>query len=210
MQTGTQRHERLSDEDLVRRFQNEEDPEGMILELYRRHQTVTLGFFRRRIGDPEIAAEQNQELYLAVVRHLSGFRLKCSFRTWLFQLAHHQLSHLRRRWRVHVDERADELPENLRAELSAGAPGPHEEVGRAQLIRALRRCMAALSEIERAVIYGQYYEEATLEELTREIGLNNKSGARAPLIAAQRKLRRCLEKTGIFGGDVEDALGDAI
>ena len=38
-----------------------------LLELYERHRTVTYGFFRRRIGIPEIAAEENQELYLTML-----------------------------------------------------------------------------------------------------------------------------------------------
>ena len=46
---------------------------------------------------------------------------------------------------------------------------------------------------------GQYYENQTLEDLTCRYNLTNKSGARASLIAGQRKLRRCLESNGIDG-----------
>jgi len=51
--------------------------------------------------------------------------------------------------------------------------------------------------VQRAVIVGQYYEGIKLDELTRNLNLTNKSGARASLIAAQRKLRRCMEKAGV-------------
>lgn len=197
----------LSDEELVRRYRRGLDADGAFMELYERHRSLTYGFFRRRIGVPEIAAEENQELYLAVLEHLGSFREESSFRTWLFQIAHHRLSHLRRRWGVHVDERCDEVPEELSNSLASPASqNPESEASRSQVAGALRRCLAALPEIERAVILGQYYEGVTLEVLSRELELANPSGARALLIAAQRKLRRCLEKGGIDASAALDAL----
>jgi len=194
----------LSDEELVRRYQEGAGREGALLELYERHRTVTYAFFRRRIGIPEIAAEENQELYVTVVAHLEEFRGGSSFRTWLFQIAHHRLSHLRRRWRVHVDERCADVPEDLWDQLAAPVAGnPDRRLDQDQAARALRRCIAALPEIERLVIYGQYYVGTTLQELTEELKLTNKSGARALLIAAQRRLRSCLAQAGI--ADVEDS-----
>jgi len=200
--------ESLSDEDLVRRYCEGIDPEGALLSLCERYRTMTYAFFRRRIGVAEIAAEENQELYLAVVEHLKDFRGEASFRTWLFQIAHHRLAHLRRRWGVHVDERAEEVPDELWERLEApAASNPEHEANRRQIARALRRCIAALPEIERAVIYGQYYGSITLKLLSRELRLANKSGARAVLIAAQRKLRRCLEQAGLNAATVGESLG---
>lgn len=195
----------FTDEELVRRYQHGLDPEGSLLELYERYRALTYGFFRRRIGVPEIAAEENQELYLTVVEHLKEFRSEASFRTWLFQIAHHRLTHLRRRWGVHVDERCEEVPEELWGQIAApSSENPERQAGRHEVARALRRCLAELPEIERAVVFGQYYTGVTLQMLGRELKLANPSGARALLIAGQRKLRRCLEKSGV---DASSALG---
>ena len=195
-----------SDEELVRRFQHGEDREGALLELYERHRHVTYAFFRRRIGIAEIAAEENQELYVTVVEHLGSFRGGSSFRTWLFQIAHHRLSHLRRRWRVHLDERTDSVPDELWGEI-AGPPtsDPERAAARAQVEQALRHCLAGLPEIERVVIFGQYYAGVTLQDLSDELKLSNPSGARALLIAAQRKLKRCLEQAGIVSASVSES-----
>lgn len=199
-----------SDEELVRRYREGIDMDGALLELCERYRTMTHAFFRRRIGVAEIAAEENQELYLAVVEHLKDFRGEASFRTWLFQIAHHRLAHLRRRWGVHVDERANEVPDDLWERLEApAASNPEHLSGRRQIARMLRRCLAALPEIERAVIYGQYYASITLKLLSRELKLANKSGARAVLIAAQRKLRRCLEQAGLDATTVGESAGRA-
>ena len=44
---------------------------------------------------------------------------------------------------------------------------------------------------------GLYYDGCSLQDLTDRFEMQNKSGARASLIAAQRKLRLCLERSGV-------------
>lgn len=187
-----------TDEDLVRLFQARADREGAFMALFERHGALTFGFLRRRIGDPDLAAELNQELYIAVLEGLDRFRGDSSFKTWLFRLAHNHLLNLRRRLRTHVDERAAPPDELMEAVLASGEELQDAGCIRDERKRVLDRCMAALPEIERAIVVGQYYEGTTLEELTRQFHMTNKSGARASLIAAQRKLRRCLEQAGVF------------
>jgi RNA polymerase sigma-70 factor (ECF subfamily) len=206
--TGDRPLAALPDDELVRRYQEGTDPEEALLELYERHRTVTYGFFRRRIGIPEVAAEENQELYLTVVRYLKDFRGESSFRTWLFQIAHNRLSRLRHRWSVRVDERTEDVPDDLLQAVRSETADPEREAGTSQVARVLRRCIAALPEIERAVVFGQYYVGITLRELTEEMKLTNKSGARSFLIAAQRRLKTCLARAGVDSGTV-DGLGGA-
>lgn len=191
----------VDDENLVRRFTSGEDPEGAFQELFRRYGPLTHAFFLRRIGSEAMAAEQNQELYLSVISNLERFRRECSFRSWLFSMAHNRLMQLRRRLRVHVDEMPEETPDELMESLPQRSdPDPESEVSMLQRKRRLWSCMARLSEVERVVVYGRYFRETTLREMTSELGLDNPSGARAALIAAQRKLKRCMERAGVKGG----------
>ncbi len=181
----------------IARLRADGNPHDVIAELFRRHGPVTFGFFARRAGDRDVAAELNQDLWLAVAAALPRFRGDSSFRTWLFRMAHNELSNLRRRWRTHLDERAEEPPEGFWDGLrDAGGEDPGDALDKERLRTALLRCLAALPENERAVVQGQYYEGVTLAELTSRLGLANASGARALLIAAQRRLRRCLERRG--------------
>ena len=48
-----------------------------------------------------------------------------------------------------------------------------------------------------AVVLGQYYHDVSLRALSEMLQLTNPSGARAALLAAQRRLRKCLEASGI-------------
>jgi len=186
------------DEDLVRRFQDGTDRDAAIMELFDRYGAMTLAFLTRRIGNPDLAAELNQELYISVIQSLDRFRGDASFKTWLFRLAQNRLSNLRRRWRTHLDELPDAAPEDLVDQLSdSDDQAPDAVVGRGQVRDSLHGCLAHLGEIERAVVLGLYYEGASLQDLTDRFEMRNKSGARATLIAAQRKLRRCLERSGV-------------
>ncbi len=185
-----------SDMDLVKAFQSGTDREDSLVELFERYGQITYAFLRRRIGNPEIAAELNQELYIGVMESLDRFRGDSSFKTWLFRLAHHRLSNQRRRWRTHLDEVHESTPDELVEVLAGDDESPDEAMDRDQKVRVLEKCLAGLTEVQRAVVVGQYYEQITLEDLTKNLKLTNKSGARASLIAAQRKLRRCMEQSG--------------
>lgn len=174
------------------------DAAEAIAELYDRYGSETYAFFRRRIGNRELAAELNQDLYLSALRALGRFRGESSHRTWLFSIAHHLLAHLRARWRTHLDEKDSLLPERIwQHVVDRSDGGPEEAVERAERALALRRCLAKLSEIHRVIVVGHYYEGATLNQLTHDLGLTNPSGSRAFLLAALRRLRRCLQRTGI-------------
>jgi len=186
------------DDELIRRFQDGTDRETAITELFDRYGAMTQAFLARRIGNSDLAAELNQELYISVIQSLDRFRGDASFKTWLFRMAQNRLSNLRRRWRTHLDELPDAAPEDLIDQLSdSDDQAPDAVVSRAQVQDSLQRCLAYLAEIERAVVMGLYFDGVSLQELTDRFEMQNKSGARATLIAAQRKLRRCLERSGI-------------
>jgi RNA polymerase sigma-70 factor (ECF subfamily) len=196
----TKASETPDDAELVRRFQQGVDREGAYRALFERYYRSTHAFFRRRVGDADLASELNQDLHTTVYTSLARFRGESSYRTWLFRLALSRLSHLRRRWRVHLDERPVEVDETFWSELGSGEADPRAGIDAGRRNAALKRCLAGLNEIERAVVIGQYVAGSTLQEITGLLRLDNPSGARAPLLAALRKLRRCLESAGITSG----------
>jgi len=177
---------------LVERLRSAPARAGALEDLLARYAERTYAFFRARIGDAETAAELNQELYLALLDSMRTFRGECSLETWLFRLARSQLAKLRRRWAVHTDESAPRTLDAIAETVPVPDTGTEERVDRAERVRRLRDCLARLPEIERAVVIAHYYHGCTLEEITRRFALSNRSGARAVLLAAQRRLRRCL------------------
>lgn len=74
--------------------------------FYRRHLGAMLGFFLRRTGDPELAADLTAEVFaaalLAAERYRPGERPALA---WLYGIAAHKLADSRRRGRVEDEAR---------------------------------------------------------------------------------------------------------
>lgn len=73
--------------------------------FYRRHERLVLGFFMRRTGDPELAADLAAETFAALLAGIERFDpARGGALAWLFGIASKQL--LRARERGRVDDRA--------------------------------------------------------------------------------------------------------
>ena len=55
--------------------------------LVSRHQVRLYNFIRYRTGDPELAKDLLQEVFLRVVRRASTFGGRARFKTWLYTIA---------------------------------------------------------------------------------------------------------------------------
>lgn len=89
--------------------------------LMRRHQDRVYALVRGIVRDPHEAADVTQEVFIAVLQHLDGFREGSAFTTWLHRIAvRRSLDHCRRRRPEPVD------PASWAAEHVAVAGNPHE------------------------------------------------------------------------------------
>jgi DNA-directed RNA polymerase specialized sigma24 family protein len=90
--------------------------------------------------------------------------------------------------------RPDMVGEELLEERPAGdASSPDrflEREGSAQIVRALLD--QALDEIEKTVFTLHYGDDMPLEVITRLLGLENRSGAKAYIVSARRKLNHAI------------------
>jgi RNA polymerase sigma-70 factor (ECF subfamily) len=74
--------------------------------FYRRHVWSVLGFFRRRVTDPEAAADLMAETFAAALVSLDRYvATEAEPRAWLFAIARHKLADSIRRGRVRDDAR---------------------------------------------------------------------------------------------------------
>lgn len=185
-----------ADMNLIRRLKRDPTREADFRQLYDRYAPATFAFFLRKVGDPAEAADLNQELYLKLSRSIGTFEGKCSWRTWVFLIARSVLAESRgRRWRKLAARTVALQETSLRHDLTL--PVDADERARETFLRVrLRICLRRLSDAARAVVIGHYFEGVTLREMTARLRLGNPSGSRGVLLAAQRKLRRCLEEWG--------------
>jgi RNA polymerase sigma factor (sigma-70 family) len=74
--------------------------------FYDRYEVALAGYFARRTGDPELAADLTGEVFAAVLGAAARYRAEApSAAGWLFTIAHHTLVRSLRRGRVEAQAR---------------------------------------------------------------------------------------------------------
>lgn len=85
--------------------------------------------------------------------------------------------------------------------LDEATPSAEQELIRRGRVDEMRRLMRdELDETEQRVMVMHYGEELSLDAVTRALGLENASGAKAFIVSARRKLQRALERGGAKKG----------
>lgn len=181
-----------SDEEIVREARAAgQDPELAARHLdllFRRYQTRVAAWCLRFSGRREEAADLAQEVFLRVHQRLDTFRFESSFATWLYLVTrsvtiNRSISNRRRD--------ADSIDDEGFLEPAAPGPSVEEEVGQALLVGQLRAAIAAdLEPLEARILHLHFVDGLTLAAIDQLLELGNKSGARAYLVSAKRKLQR--------------------
>lgn len=196
------RSEPVPDAELVVRFQ--QDPESSagreaLGELFRRYRDRLYHWCYRYVRDHDAAMDLVQETYVAAWRALPGFEGRSQFGSWLFSIARFRCASARRRPQVNVEEDHD------LATTQDSGPGPEETLleqeDEAQVLAFLSR---HLEDQERLAFWLRCYEGVGVDEITSLLGIREKTGARAVLQRARRKLRAALaESRGDLSPDRE-------
>jgi RNA polymerase sigma-70 factor (ECF subfamily) len=181
-----------SDEEIVREARAaRQDPELAARHLdvlFRRYQSRVAAWCLRISGRREEAADLAQEVFVRVYERLDTFRFESSFATWLYLVTrsvtiNRSISNRRRD--------ADSIDEEGFLEPAAPGPSVEEGVGQALLVEQLRAAIASdLEPLEARILHLHFVDGLTLSAIDQLLGLGNKSGARAYLVSAKRKLQR--------------------
>jgi RNA polymerase sigma-70 factor (ECF subfamily) len=186
--------EQLLDEELVSRYRSTaelDEREQYSNELFRRNYARVARWCLRFTSDRESAADLAQEIFTKAYQKLSSFQGQSKFSTWLFVIArNHCLNAMRANTRQATELTHDDGEEILLG-IADNSPNPQsvlEQTASAQLVRKL--LSEALDETEKVVFTLHYVEELPLDAITRLLRLQNRSGAKAYIVSAKRKLAR--------------------
>lgn len=182
------RLEDLSDEELAGKVRTEPARASECLGvLYGRYHAKVAYWCLRVCGSREEAADLAQEVFLRVHSRLGSFRGESRFSTWLYQVtrsvAINRGESSRRRSAPLTD--LDTAPE-----AADPLPDAEEVLSRAQAAGDLRAALAELEPLEAKVLYLHFADGLTLPRITDLLRLENRSGAKAYIVSATRKLRR--------------------
>jgi RNA polymerase sigma-70 factor (ECF subfamily) len=180
----------LADEDLVRaaRAAGGEAAAPYLDALFRRHQARVAAWCLRFSGRREEAADLAQEVFLRVQERLDGFRFESRFSTWLYLVAR---SVTINRGIAAGRRRTLSLDDEAFVEPAAAEEPVDDRLARDQLAGRLREAIdGELEPLEAKILRLHYVDGMTLPGIDRLLALDNRSGAKAYIVSAKRKLRR--------------------
>jgi RNA polymerase sigma factor (sigma-70 family) len=158
--------------------------------FYRRHATAVLGYFARRVRDPEAAADLTAETFAAAALARERFRPERGAAVaWLYGIAAHKLADFRRRGRLEM--RARRQLGMVSRELTAEDAVEIEALGR-ELAASI---LSILPAEQREAIDGHVLADESYETLALRAGLSP-SAVRHRVSRGLRTLRRRLEAEG--------------
>jgi RNA polymerase sigma-70 factor (ECF subfamily) len=150
----------------------------------------------RFTGDRESAADLAQEVFLKAHRHLESFRGTAQFGTWLYSIVRNEAFNRAKSSASRFESQSDEEL----IQVPALEPDPEALASRSSSTRRLHQLLnATLDETERTVFTLHYGEDVPLDAITRLLRLENRSGAKAHIVSAKRKLSRAVERWFVRG-----------
>lgn len=194
MKDTVDRHEEISDLELVDEFKA--GKEWAFNELVRRYSTKVLTLCTYYLKDKEQAYDVSQEVFIKIYRALERFRGASKLSTWIHTIAintcKNKLSFWKRltTWKKKYDE--DPL-------VQRPANGPEDEVFRNERQQIVRREIAALPEIHRAIILLKDIQGCSYEEIGRILDITPGT-VKSRLHRARDALAKRLE--AVLGEDV--------
>lgn len=177
-----------TDEELLAAYRGNHGPtqEEAVEELFRRHHSRIICWCWRFTRDRESALDLSQEIFLRAFRNLGSYRGECRFSTWLYVIARNLcMSAVQRRasepvWAAKAI--TPDMPDPTALDIQSNI---EMEEARANSWRFI---MSTLNQTEAKVLTLHYGRELPLETVSRMLGLTNKSGAKAYIVSARRKI----------------------
>lgn len=180
----------VPDEDLLRIARNDGDFDrrrAAATELVCRYRDAVYLWCYRYTRDTERALDLSQDVLAVVWEKIGTFEGRSKFSSWLFSVTRNRCIDSSRR----VDLLADDAE---LGDIRDAAPLPdavlEDESGEEWLLHTIR---TELEPQEQQAIWLRCVERMPVDEVTRILGVDGASGARAVLQRARRKLRAALE-----------------
>jgi RNA polymerase sigma-70 factor (ECF subfamily) len=150
--------------------------------LWNQHAPHVDAIVRRLAGDPDLAEDIAQEVWIQIFRALPSWRGDAKFSTWLHRVAiNRALNALRRTRRLAAVE----------TEIEEDSAAVEQDADRSMLAASIEAAARQLSPGARTVFLLHDVEGYTHEEIAAELGITP-GGSKSQLFKARAKLRRLL------------------
>ena len=182
------------DEELIRQISRSQ-PEAVRL-LYRRYGRMVYSVALRAVGDPSVAEEITQDVFLRIWEKAESYRPdKAKLVTWIARIARNRAIDVYRQ-RKSRDDRASAGWEELKQAATAPAPHPGERMEMERLQGRVREAVASLPADQRTALALAFFRGRTHKEIAEELG--------EPLGTVKTRIRAAMQKLrSLLGADAE-------
>jgi len=150
-----------------------------------RYQDIVFSIALKVLGNREDAEEMAQESFIKAYKSLHTFKGKAKFSTWLYRITYNNCISATRKKKQYFTSTDDVQIEDDSQEMNLdGIP----EENRAKYIEA---AMKKLPEDEYTIVLLYYFEEQSIEEVSKVAGLSE-SNTKVKLYRARKKLYKIL------------------
>jgi RNA polymerase sigma-70 factor, ECF subfamily len=157
--------------------------------LFARHNVRVLRFVVRVVGDPGIAEDLVNEVFLDIWRKAHQFEGRSQVLTWILGIARYKaLSALRRRPTCELNEAIIELIEDP-------ADNPEVITHKKNVSIILRDCLSQLPAPHREIVDLVYYHGQSIEEVAEIIGVPQNT-AKTRMFYARKRLAKLIAARG--------------
>jgi RNA polymerase sigma factor (sigma-70 family) len=185
----------LTDEELMSALcceQGRELFDDLFAEVFRRYHPRVRSLCLQLTGDQNRAVDLAQEVFFKAYSHIQTFRGEARFSTWLYSITrNHCLNAMKQRTAEHLD--LSEIPAKKLQDTNGmeAYKAIEEQQSCDKLWQLINR---TLDPTEARVMTLHYAEDVPLRDITRDLTLTNRSGAKAYIVSARRKLNRALRR----------------
>ena len=145
--------------------------------LFDRYREPVWRFFRRRVRDPELAADLAQETFVAILKGAASYEPRAAFRSYLFGIAFNVLAAARRKSAATV--------------AVPGVSDPIVSGSDPYVVLWVRRALAELADEDREIVMLREYEGLSYEEIAQLVSVPVGT-VRSRLFRARQALREQL------------------
>ena len=134
-------------------------------ELFERHHGPVFQFLSRTTGDPSVAEDLVQEVFVRILKYRGTYDSAGRFETWLFRIARNaRADHFRRR-------RPPADPVDEAVEVASSDPGPVQQLQQRLDSEQLARALNSLPEQPRDLIVLARYHGMPYERIVETLGI---------------------------------------
>ena len=150
-----------NESELVSKAQNGD--RNAFSELVHTHSQGVLNVVYRMCGNGDLAEDAAQEAFIQAWLRLSSYKVKASFRSWLYRIAvNTAIDMLRKEKRI--------LPNTIEdLNLSDSRPGPEAMLASSERTELIREAVLTLPNASRAVLILREYEGLSYQEIAESL-----------------------------------------